>query len=94
MFPAIDNFEGAISAKVNAAGALLSPELSGSVDWSGGSLAVPSLNVPITEIDVTVAGSSAGTASVSGTAKAGEGDLSVDGRLEDVMLTSLSLIHI
>jgi translocation and assembly module TamB len=88
VFPVLDNFEGAISATVNAAGPLLSPEFNGSLNWKDGSLAVPSLNVPVTHIDLTVAGSSAGAATVSGSAKAGEGDLSVNGRVENVMLPS------
>ena len=85
VFPTIDNFDGAISARVSATGPLLAPELSGSLDWNNGSLAVPSLNVPITDIEFTVVGSSAGSATVAATAKAGGGELSVNGRVENVM---------
>ncbi len=85
VFPALDNFEGAIAATVSASGPILSPEFSGSLDWNDGSFALPSLNVPVTEIDLIVAGTSAGAATVSGTAKAGDGDLSIEGRVENLM---------
>lgn len=91
VFPTIDNFSGAISATVNATGPLQSPEFNGSLNWRSGSLVVPSLNVPITEIDFTVAGSSAGSATIMGKARAGDGELSVDGRLEDIMLPARSV---
>lgn len=88
VLPTIDNFDGAISARVSATGPLLAPELSGSLNWINGSLAVPSLNVPITDIDFTVVGSSAGSATVTATAKAGGGDINVNGRVENVMRPS------
>jgi translocation and assembly module TamB len=91
LLPTIDNFEGDIAATVRATGPLLSPEFSGSLDWREGSLAVPALNVPVSEIDLTMAGTSAGAATVSASAKAGEGDLSVSGRLENMMLPSRSV---
>jgi len=91
LLPSIDNFEGAISATVSATGLLQAPELSGSLNWRDGSLAVPSLNVPVSDIDLTITGSSAGAAAVSGTAKAGGGDLSVSGRVENVMRDTRSV---
>lgn len=91
VFPEIDNFEGSISATVRATGPLMSPEFSGSLGWDDGGLVVPALNVPVTEINLTVAGTSAGAATVSGTAKAGEGDLSIEGRVENVMRATRSV---
>ncbi len=91
VFPTIDNFEGVIKATVGASGPLMSPEFNGSLNWSNGSLAVPSLNVPLTDINLTVAGTSAGAATVSGTANAGDGNLSVNGRVENLMRATRSV---
>ena len=84
VIPTIDKFEGAISTTVRATGPLTAPEFSGSLNWRTGSLAVPALNVPINDIELTVSGTSDGAATMVGSAKAGEGDLSVTGRFEDL----------
>ena len=91
LVPTIDRFQGNISATVNAAGPLTAPEFSGNLTWREGSLVVPAFNVPVTDIDMTVAGSSAGAATVLGSAKAGEGDLVIDGRFEDLMQSTRSV---
>lgn len=91
LVPSVDNFTGAVSATVTATGPFLAPEFSGSLDWHEGNLAIPALNVPLSAIDLTVAGSSAGAATVSGKALAGEGELNIDGRLEDVMRATRSV---
>jgi len=84
VIPTIDKFEGVISTTVRATGPLAAPEFSGSLNWRAGSLAVPALNVPINDIDLTVSGTSDGAASLVGSARAGEGDLSVTGRFVDL----------
>ena len=88
VIPEIDEFAGSISADVHASGMLLSPNLQGEVQWLNGALAVPGLNLPLQDIDVTLTGSSAGDMTVSGTARAGEGILQVRGGLEDILSAS------
>ncbi|MDH4048247.1 MAG: translocation/assembly module TamB domain-containing protein [Gammaproteobacteria bacterium] len=90
LFPEIDNFKGNINADVSAGGKLSAPELRGELRWQEGSIAVPALNIPITGIDLTVAGSSAGSATIAGSAIAGTGKLVVDGRFDDLTLSSRS----
>lgn len=88
--PEIDRFEGAISAEMFARGPWLNPSLSGELRWRDGRLVVPALNVPISDIDLVVAGTSSGTATVKGQARAGGGVLTIDGRLDDLMRNSRS----
>lgn len=85
VFPAIDKFDGAITANVSATGPMSSPEFSGDMNWRGGSLEIPALNVPINDIEVTLSGSSNGAASVTGSARAGDGDLNITGQFENLM---------
>jgi translocation and assembly module TamB len=89
-FPEIDNFRGEITTDIHASGKLEAPELAGELRWSNGSLAVPALNVPFEEIEVTVTGSSAGSAAIVGSAKAGSGSLTVEGTFDDIMHRSRS----
>ncbi len=89
--PQIDRFDGAISAAITAAGPLNAPAFAGNLEWREGSLRVPALNVPIDDINVVVAGASNGDATITGTAKAGEGELSVNGEFVDVMQESRSI---
>ncbi len=84
-FPEIDNFKGTITADASAAGTLGTPELLGELRWQDGELAIPLLNLPLTDIGLTVTGSSAGDASLVGSATAGPGKLTVDGRLADLL---------
>lgn len=91
VIPEIDDFEGVVAASIRAIGPLRSPKLSGDVTWRQGSLAVPALNVPFRKIDLVVAATSDGSATLIGTAKAGDGDLAIDGRLSDLMQPSQSL---
>jgi translocation and assembly module TamB len=83
-FPQIDNFEGTIATNISASGSLAAPELRGELRWQQGSLAVPALNISLEQIEVAVAGSSAGSATVAGTATSGGGTLAIDGRLDDL----------
>ena len=89
--PQIDRFGGAISAAINASGPLNGPEFAGNLEWKDGSLTVPSLNVPIGDINVVVAGASNGDATITGAAKAGGGTLALDGVFENVMQASRSV---
>ena len=91
VFPEIDAFKGAIDADVTASGPLNAPEFTGNVTWRDGGLLVPAMNVPLNEIEVIISGASNGTATLQGSAKAGDGTLAVDGRFEDLTLPSRSL---
>ena len=84
LVPEIDDFSGEIVADIQASGALASPDLQGELNWTSGALAVPGLNLPLSDIDVTLTGSSAGDMAVSGDARSGEGTLQVVGKLDDV----------
>lgn len=91
ILPQIDNIEGSIAALINASGPLQSPEFSGELSWRQGRLVVPALNVPVSDIDLVVSGASDGAAMLAGSAKAGEGQLAVNGRFVDVMQSSRSV---
>ena len=83
--PQIDQFEGSINALIRASGPLASPALNGDLAWRSGALLVPSLNVPLREVELVVSGGTQGTATLAGTAKAGDGRLRLDGRVENLM---------
>lgn len=80
VFPEIDAFKGTISADVTADGPLNAPEFAGNLSWRDGSLLVPAMNVPLKKIEIVISGASNGTAVLTGTAKAGDGKLAIDGR--------------
>lgn len=83
--PEIDNFVGKISADLSADGTLAAPQLGGELRWENGSLNLPALNMPLSDIEVVLTGSSAGGATVAGTATSGSGKLAVDGRFDDLL---------
>lgn len=85
IFPEIDNFKGTITADASAGGTVGAPVLQGELRWQEGELAIPVLNLPLTGIEVTITGSSAGDASIAGSAKSGRGKLTVDGSLADLL---------
>lgn len=89
--PEIDNFKGTITADATAIGTIGAPDLHGELRWLEGELAIPFLNLPLTDIDLTVTGSSAGDADIAGSAKAGRGKLTVDGSLADLLSDERSL---
>lgn len=80
VFPEVDAFKGTISADVTADGPLNAPEFAGNVSWRDGGLLVPAMNVPLNKIEIVISGASNGTAVLTGTAKAGDGKLAIDGR--------------
>lgn len=88
--PMIDNIAGTIAATINADGIIASPRFSGSLNWQDGSLAVPALNVPLSEIEVSVVGADNGAATMQGSARAGDGELSISGKFADVLLSTRS----
>jgi translocation and assembly module TamB len=90
LLPDIDNIEGVVSADLHATGSIESPALSGEARWQNGALAVPALNLPLTEISITFAGTSAGDLSVNGNATTGGGTLSIVGKVEDIASSSPS----
>jgi len=89
-FPDIDDVEGAVTADIRASGIVSSPDLSGEFRWQRGHLAMPALNLPLSDIDVTLTGSSDESMILSGEAISGGGPLTVNGRVEDVMSKSPS----
>jgi len=89
--PTIDDIEGEIGANLSARGPITSPGFSGDVAWKNGGIVLPSLNVPLTDIDLVVAGASDGRATLNGSAKAGEGTLVFDGEFNELMQSSRSL---
>lgn len=89
--PQIDQFEGSINALVTASGPLSSPELSGDLSWRRGGLLVPALNVPLRDVELVVSGGTKGTATLTGSARAGGGRLRVNGRFDDLMQAERTL---
>mgnify|MGYP003645079158 CR=1 FL=1 len=86
--PQIDRFGGSVGASITADGPLNAPAFAGDLEWHEGSLTVPALNVPINNIEVVVSGASDGDAKIAGSARAGDGTLTIDGLLQNVMQTS------
>lgn len=91
VIPDIDGLQGSIAASLRADGPLLAPKLSGDMVWRDGRLMLPALNVPLENIELVVSGAPQGTASVAGSAKAGDGRLAVTGQIERLMQASRSL---
>ena len=89
--PTIDGFEGSISATLSASGPLSTPTFSGSLNWREGSLAIPALNVPISDIDLAIEGAANGSATLTGSGRAGDGDITVSGQFRDLMNPARSL---
>ncbi len=90
LLPDVDNVQGEISADISAEGSLDSPLLSGELRWQQGQLAIPPLNALLADIDITVAATADGNASISGQAMAGGGPLLLDGRIENFAETTRS----
>jgi len=89
--PEIDSFGGRVSAALQAKGPLRTPELSGNLEWRDGGVLLPALNVPLSDISLVVAGAPRGTASIQGTARAGDGTLAVTGSIERLMQPSRTM---
>ncbi len=89
--PQLDRFDGSVVAALTAAGPLNAPQFEGELEWRDGALTVPALNVPINDISVLISGASDGDATVSATARAGDGTLAINGRFLNVMQASRSL---
>lgn len=89
--PQIDRFGGSIGASITADGPLNAPAFAGDLEWHDGSLTVPALNVPVNNIEVVVSGASDGDARIEGSARAGDGTLTIDGLLQNVMQASRAI---
>jgi translocation and assembly module TamB len=89
--PAVDDFRGLVEADIHASGPLRSPDFSGNLTWRDGALAIPALNIPLSNIEVVVSGASDGSATVNGSATAGAGQLKLSGRLVNVMAAERSI---
>jgi translocation and assembly module TamB len=90
LIPDIDNVEGRITADIVASGSPASPDFSGDLRWTDGKLAIPALNLPLTDIDVRLAGSPAGDLNIEGKATSGDGPIAISGHLNDVTSPSRS----
>lgn len=91
VFPELDGLEGKVVASVSAVGQRSTPEFSGNVEWKNGRLLVPALNVPLENIELNVTGASHGSATMKGSAKAGDGNLLLEGRFNELMQTTRSM---
>lgn len=85
VIPVIDNFAGDLSANIRATGPLQSPRLAGEISWADGSIFVPVLNVPFTNVNLVATGERGGSISLSGGATAGDGELAVSGQFENIL---------
>ena len=90
LLPDVDDVRGEISADIRAEGSVGSPLLSGELRWQQGQLAIPPLNALLADIDITVAATADGNASITGRAMAGGGSLLLDGRIENFSETTRS----
>ncbi|MDH4125737.1 MAG: translocation/assembly module TamB domain-containing protein [Gammaproteobacteria bacterium] len=91
VIPNTDGFAGSIAASLSASGPVLAPQLSGDLAWRNGRLVLPALNVPLENIDLVISGAPQGTATLAGSAKAGDGTLAITGRIDRLMQASRSL---
>jgi len=91
VIPQVDEFRGTINADIKATGPLNAPELVGDFTWHEGQLLVPALNVPLKNVEVVISGASAGTATLTGSADAGDGTLTINGRFNDLMRNTRTL---
>lgn len=88
VMPQVDSLEGSVAGRIAARGPLRAPELEGEAAWRNGRLLVPALNLPLSDIELRIVGGSQGSATVLGTANAGDGKLRISGRAEDLSLPS------
>ena len=84
LFPEIDNMGGDISANLAANGALRSPQIGGEATWLNGSVDVPALNVPLRNLNIRVATTDNASATIDGDANAGDGTITVGGRIDQL----------
>lgn len=84
LFPEIDDLDGDISANLTLEGPLLSPQIGGEASWLNGSVNVPTLNVPIRNVNLNLAIDTNQSASINGTAVAGEGPVTVSGEVDNL----------
>ncbi len=82
LFPELENLDGDISADLVANGALAAPRFGGTLRWQDGAANVPGLNVPLRDINISMVVDDGAT--IDGTAIAGEGLLTVDGRADSL----------
>ncbi|MGB5255888.1 MAG: translocation/assembly module TamB domain-containing protein, partial [Woeseiaceae bacterium] len=78
-YPDIANAKGAIYGRIDAAGSLAAPEVSGEVGLRDGSVDVRRAGISVTDIGLLVRQSKAGELSLQGSARSGEGYLQIDG---------------
>ncbi len=85
VLPFVDRFEGKLDAGLSADGRLPSPALSGNLDWRDGRLFVPALNTGFDHINLTMIGAADGAINIKGGLDAGNGKLTVSGRIEQLL---------
>lgn len=91
IIPNIDDVSGAVTATLNAEGPLVAPDLTGNIQINDGRLALPALNVYLDDINAVISGEPRGNALIKGQARAGDGHVSIDGQVSDILRSSRSV---
>lgn len=84
LFPEIDDLDGDISANITLDGPLFSPQLDGEASWLNGSTNIPALNVPVRDVNLNLAIDTNQSATINGTALAGEGPVTISGTVDNL----------
>lgn len=85
LVPELDDLSGDIAATVTAAGPLAEPDVRVEWSWREGAAVVPALNVPLTEIDLSLRGDARRSISIAGKALAGGGPVQVAGSIDNAL---------
>jgi len=85
LVPELDELGGDIAATVTAAGPLEAPDIEVDWSWRNGAAVVPALNVPLTEIDLSLTGDARKSITIAGKALAGGGPVQVAGSIDNAI---------
>jgi translocation and assembly module TamB len=83
--PGIEEVVGSVQVDFKASGRVVDPQVNGELRLTNGALVLPAFNVPITDINGRVSGNSSGALTVSGEARAGNGNLFFAGTITDLI---------
>ncbi len=83
--PDIDEIIGSVNADLRVLGRVDDPQLRGELRISDGEVVLPAFNVPLTDIQARLVATSSDSLNVTGTARAGEGDVVIGGTITDVL---------
>ncbi|HCO58818.1 MAG TPA: hypothetical protein DIT58_01395 [Porticoccaceae bacterium] len=92
VIPTIDDVAGDVSVTMNFKGPLLRPDLSGEAVFRNGQLVLPALNAKLDAIDLALTGKPDGRVTVLGSARAGEGRLTLGGHIDNPLAGTRSLL--